>query len=131
MWLCLLLFFSPVFFKLEYNCFQYCLIFCYTMKWISHMYMYIYMYMYILCLLDLPLIQHPSHLSRWSQLSSLCSIAVFYQLHMVVHIYVSPNLPVCKWSNWHKINLQNTQAAHTAQYQHNKRPNQKMGRRPK
>ena len=30
-----------------------------------------------------------------------------------------------------KINLQNIQAAHAAQYQKNKRPNQKVGRRPK
>ena len=32
-----------------------------------------------------------------------------------------------KWSNWQRINLQNIQAAHAAQYQKNKRPNQKMG----
>ena len=30
-----------------------------------------------------------------------------------------------------KINLQNIQAAHAAQYQKNKQPNQKVGRRPK
>ena len=30
-----------------------------------------------------------------------------------------------------KINLQNIQAAHEAQYQKNKRPNQKMGQRSK
>ena len=29
------------------------------------------------------------------------------------------------------FNLQNIQAAHAAQYQKNKQPNQKMGRRPK
>ena len=27
---------------------------------------------------------------------------------------------ICKWSNWQRINLQNTQAAHAAQYQINK-----------
>ena len=32
-----------------------------------------------------------------------------------------------KWSNWQKINLQNMQAAHAAQYQKNKQPNQKNG----
>ena len=30
-----------------------------------------------------------------------------------------------------KINLQNIQAAHSAQYQKNKQPNQKASRRPK
>ena len=30
-----------------------------------------------------------------------------------------------------RINLQNIQAAHAAQYQKNKQPNQKLGRRPK
>ena len=41
-------------------------------------------------------------------------------------------------SEWEKIfankatdNLQNVQAAHAAQYQKNKQPNPKMGRRPK
>ena len=33
---------------------------------------------------------------------------------------------ICKW-----INGQNIQTAHAAQYQKNKQPNQKMGRRPK
>ena len=37
----------------------------------------------------------------------------------------------CRWSNWQRINLQNIKAAHTAQYQKNKQPNQKLGRRPK
>ena len=37
----------------------------------------------------------------------------------------------CKWSNWQRINLQNIQAIHSAQYQKNKQPNQKMGRRLK
>ena len=32
-----------------------------------------------------------------------------------------------KWSNWQRINLKNIQAAHAAQCQKNKRPNQKMG----
>ena len=32
---------------------------------------------------------------------------------------------ICKWSNWQKINLQNTQTAHAAQYQKNKNPIQK------
>ena len=36
-----------------------------------------------------------------------------------------------KQSNWQRINLQNIQAAHAAQYQKNKQPNQKVGRRPK
>ena len=36
-----------------------------------------------------------------------------------------------KWSNWQKINFKNIQAAHAAQYQKNKQPNQKMGQRTK
>ena len=32
---------------------------------------------------------------------------------------------LCKWSNWQRINLQNLQAAHEAQYQKNKQPNPK------
>ena len=35
-----------------------------------------------------------------------------------------------KWNNWQKINFQNIQTAHTAQYQKNKQPNQKVGKRP-
>ena len=34
-----------------------------------------------------------------------------------------------KWSDWQRINLKNIQAAHAAQYQKNKQPNQKMGQR--
>ena len=33
--------------------------------------------------------------------------------------------------NRQRINIQNIQAAHAAQYQKNKQPNPKMGRRPK
>ena len=33
--------------------------------------------------------------------------------------------------NWQRINLQNIQAAHVAQYQKNKRPNQRVGQRTK
>ena len=36
-----------------------------------------------------------------------------------------------KLNNWQRINLQNTQAAHAAQYQENKQPNQKVGQRIK
>ena len=36
-----------------------------------------------------------------------------------------------KWSNRQRINLKNIQAAHTAQFQKNKRPNQKVGQRTK
>ena len=36
-----------------------------------------------------------------------------------------------KWNNWQSINLQNIQAVHAAQYQKNKKPNQKVGKRPK
>ena len=32
---------------------------------------------------------------------------------------------ICTWSNWQRINLQNVQAAHAAQHQKNKQPNQK------
>ena len=35
------------------------------------------------------------------------------------------------WSNWQRINLQNTQAAHAAQYQKNKWPSQKVGQKTK
>ena len=38
---------------------------------------------------------------------------------------------ICKRSNWQKFNLQNIQAAHAAQYHKNKKPNPKMGRRPR
>ena len=38
---------------------------------------------------------------------------------------------ICKRSNQQGINLQNIQIAHAAQYQNNKKPNQKMGRRYK
>ena len=33
--------------------------------------------------------------------------------------------------NWQSINFQNIQADHTTQYQKNKQPNQKVGKRPK
>ena len=36
-----------------------------------------------------------------------------------------------KWNNWQRINLQNTQAAHAAQYQKNEQPSQKVGRKKK
>ena len=38
---------------------------------------------------------------------------------------------ICKRCNQQGINFQNIQTAHTAQYQKNKQPNQKMGRRSK
>ena len=38
---------------------------------------------------------------------------------------------ICKRINGQRINLQNTQTAHAAQYQKNKQPNRKMGRRSK
>ena len=37
---------------------------------------------------------------------------------------------ICKQSNWQRINPQNTQTAHAAQYQKTKSLNQKMGGRP-
>ena len=36
-----------------------------------------------------------------------------------------------KWNNWQRINLQNIQAAHAAQYQKNEKPHHKVGERPK
>ena len=36
-----------------------------------------------------------------------------------------------KWNNWQRINFQIIKAAHTTQYQKNKQPNQKVGKRPK
>ena len=36
-----------------------------------------------------------------------------------------------KWSNWQRTDLKNIQAAHAAQYQKNKQPNQKVGHRTK
>ena len=36
-----------------------------------------------------------------------------------------------KWNNWQMINFQNIQAAYTTQYQKNKQPNQKVGKRSK
>ena len=36
-----------------------------------------------------------------------------------------------KWSDWQRINLKNIQATPAAQFQKNKRPNQKMGQRTK
>ena len=38
---------------------------------------------------------------------------------------------ICKQSNWQGIKLWNIQTVHAAQYQKNKKPNQKMGRRSK
>ena len=38
---------------------------------------------------------------------------------------------ICKQNNWQKINLQNIQTAHEAQYKKTKKPNQKMGERSK
>ena len=38
---------------------------------------------------------------------------------------------ICKQSDQQGINLQSIQTAHAAQYQKNKQPNQKMGRRSK
>ena len=38
---------------------------------------------------------------------------------------------ICKWHYQQGLNFQNTQTAHTTQYQKNKQPNQKMGRRLK
>ena len=35
------------------------------------------------------------------------------------------------WNNWQRINLQNKQAAHAAQYQKNKQSNQKVGKEKK
>ena len=34
-----------------------------------------------------------------------------------------------KWNNWQRINFQNIQEAHTTQYQKNKQPNQKVGKK--
>ena len=36
-----------------------------------------------------------------------------------------------KWSNWHRINFKNIQATLATQFQKNKQPNQKVGKRPK
>ena len=36
-----------------------------------------------------------------------------------------------KGNNGQTVNFRNTQAAHATQYQKNKQPNQKVGRRPK
>ena len=36
-----------------------------------------------------------------------------------------------KWNNWQRINLQNIQAAHAAQYQENEQSNQKVDERTK
>ena len=36
-----------------------------------------------------------------------------------------------KWNDWQRINFQNIQAAHTTQYQKNKQPNKKVGKRSK
>ena len=38
---------------------------------------------------------------------------------------------ICNQRNGQRINLQNIQAPHAAQYKKNKQPNPKMGRRPK
>ena len=37
---------------------------------------------------------------------------------------------ICKWYGRQGVNIQNTLTAYTTQYQKNKQPNQKMGRRP-
>ena len=36
---------------------------------------------------------------------------------------------ICKWCNQQGVNFQNIQTTHTTQYQKNKQPNQKLGRR--
>ena len=36
-----------------------------------------------------------------------------------------------KWNNGQRINFQDIQAVYTTQYQKNKQPNQKVGKRPK
>ena len=36
-----------------------------------------------------------------------------------------------KGKKWQRLNLQNIQAVHTTQYQKNKQPNQRVGKRPK
>ena len=36
-----------------------------------------------------------------------------------------------KGNNWQRIDFQNIQVVHTTQYQENKQPNQKVGKRPK
>ena len=38
---------------------------------------------------------------------------------------------ICKRINGQRLNLQTIQAAHAAEYQKNKQPNPKIGRRPK
>ena len=38
---------------------------------------------------------------------------------------------ICKHINRQRINLQNIYIAHAAQYEKNREPNQKMGKRPK
>ena len=38
---------------------------------------------------------------------------------------------ICKQCEWQGISLQNLKTAHVSQYQNNKQPNQKMGRKPK
>ena len=36
-----------------------------------------------------------------------------------------------KWNSWQRINFQNIKPVHTTEYQENKQPNKKVGRRPK
>ena len=36
-----------------------------------------------------------------------------------------------KWNNWQRVNFQNIQAAYNTQFQKQKQPNQKLGKRPK
>ena len=38
---------------------------------------------------------------------------------------------ISTWNNWQRINFQNIRPAHTTQYQKNKQPNKKVGKRPK
>ena len=36
---------------------------------------------------------------------------------------------ICKWYNWHRVNIQNMQTVHITQYQKTKNPKKKMGKR--
>ena len=73
---------------------QYCVSFCYTMKWIS------YMYTYIPYLLNLPPTSnpHPTHLGHhrapsWAP-CALQQVPTSYLFYTRLCIYVNPNLPM-------------------------------------
>ena len=76
------------------------------------------------------IIEIKTKVSKWDQikLKSFCTAK-----ETIDKVKTQPSIGEnnSKWNNWQMINFQNIQAAHRTQYQKNKQPNQKVGKRPK